>query len=275
MPGLHDVVDADLSRYFDSIPHDDLLKSVARRVADRHVLRLIKMWLKAPIEERDGDGKRRIVGGKGNKRGTPQGGVVSPLLANIYMNRFLKHWRLTGCGEAFRAHVVAYADDFVILSRGRAAEALTWTKAVMTKLGLTLNEAKTSLKNARRSASTSLATRSDRIGTRGTGNGIWAQARPRRACNGSRRRCGNLLVPGNIAPWQEVRDTLNRSLLGWSNYFCYGTRRSAFRSIDRYVYERARDFLARRHKVAGRGTRRFSCEVVYGELGLLRLERLP
>ncbi len=122
--GYTDVVDADLSRYFDSIRHDDLLKSVARRVADGAVLRLIKLWLKAPIEERDGDGRRRIVGGKRNKRGTPQGGVASPLLANIYMNRFLKHWRLTGRGEAFRADVVSYADDFVILSRGCAAEAL-------------------------------------------------------------------------------------------------------------------------------------------------------
>ena len=86
---------------------------------------------------------------------------------------------------------------------------------------------------------------------------------------------GNLLVPGNNDPWWEVRDTLNRSLRGWSNYFSYGTRRSVFRGVDRYVYERVRDFLARRHKVAGRGTRRFSCEVVYGERGLLRLERLP
>jgi len=111
--GYTDVVDADLSHYFDSIPHDDLLKSVARRVADGAVLRLIKLWLKAPIEERDGDGRRRIVGGKRNKRGTPQGGVASPLLANIYMNRYLKHWRLTGRGEAFRAHVVSYADDCV------------------------------------------------------------------------------------------------------------------------------------------------------------------
>src|ERR1700758_2670464 len=107
------------------------------------------MWLRAPIEERDADETRRMSGGKRNTRGTPQGGVASPLLANIYMNRFLKHWRLTGCGEAFRAHVVAYADDFVILSRGGAAEALAWTKAVMTKLGLTLNEAKTSVRNAR------------------------------------------------------------------------------------------------------------------------------
>jgi len=84
-----------------------------------------------------------------SKCGTPQGDVASPLLANIYMNRFLKYWRLSGCGEAFRAHVVSYADDFVILSCGRAAEALAWTKAVMTKLGLTINEAKTSLKDAR------------------------------------------------------------------------------------------------------------------------------
>jgi RNA-directed DNA polymerase len=112
--GYTDVVDADLSRYFDTIPHSDLMKSVARRIVDRQVLRLIKLWLKAPIEERDeGNGTRRINGGKSNTRGTPQGGVASPLLANIYMNRFLKHWRLTGCGEAFRADVVAYADDCV------------------------------------------------------------------------------------------------------------------------------------------------------------------
>ena len=88
-------------------------------------------------------------------------------------------------------------------------------------------------------------------------------------------KVGDLLVPGNNDPWPEVRDTLNRSLRGWSNYFCHGTRRPAFRGVDHYVYERVRDFLARRHKVAGRGTRRFSCDVVYGERGLLRLERLP
>jgi RNA-directed DNA polymerase len=85
----------------------------------------------------------------GARRGTPQGGVASQLLANIYMNRFLKYWRMTGCGQAFRAHVIAYADDFVILSRRYAAEALAWTRSAMTRLGLTLNETKTSLKNAR------------------------------------------------------------------------------------------------------------------------------
>jgi RNA-directed DNA polymerase len=274
--GYTDVVDADLSRYFDSIPHDELLKSVARRIVDRQVLRLIKLWLKAPIEERDdSDGTRRMSGGKSNTRGTPQGGVASPLLANIYMNRFLKHWRLTGRGEAFRAHVVSYADDFVILSRGRAAEALAWTKAVMTRLGLTLNEAKTSLKNARQE-------RFDFLGYsfgphRYKANGKWyLSASPsKKSVQRFKTKVGDLLVPGNNDPWPEVCDTLNSSLSGWSNYFCYGTRRSAFRGVDRYVYERVRDFLARRHKVAGRGTRRFSYEIVYGELGLLRLERLP
>src|ERR671912_2450013 len=146
--GYTGVVDADLSKYFDTIPHRDLMQSVARRIVDRHVLRLIKLWLKAPIEGRDGDGQRRMSGGRGSTRGTPQGGVASPLLSVIYMNRFLKHWRLTRRGEAFHAHVVSYADDFVILSRGHADEALAWTKAVMTKLGLTLNEAKTSVRNA-------------------------------------------------------------------------------------------------------------------------------
>jgi RNA-directed DNA polymerase len=274
--GYTDVVDADLSRYFDSIPHSDLMKAVARRIVDRHVLRLIKLWLKAPIEERDkGNGRRRIGGGKSNTRGTPQGGVASPLLANIYMNRFLKHWRLTGRGEAFRARVVAYADDFVILSRGRAAEALAWTKAVMTKLGLTLNEAKTSLKNARHE-------RFDFLGYsfgphRYKANGKWyLSASPsKKSMQRFKMTVGQLLVPGNNDPWPEVRDKLNTSLIGWSNYFCYGTLRSAFRAVDHYVYERARDFLARRHKVAGRGTIRFSCDVVYGECGLLRLERLP
>ena len=97
--GYTDVVDADLSQYFDTIPHRDLMQSVARRIVDRHVLRLIKLWLEAPVEEREADGARRMTGGKASRQGTPQGGVISPLLANLYMNRFLKHWRSTGRGR--------------------------------------------------------------------------------------------------------------------------------------------------------------------------------
>ena len=269
------MVDADLSCYFDTIPHDELLKSVARRIVDRHVLRLIKLWLKAPIEERDdSDGTQRIGGGKNNARGTPQGGVASPMLANIYMNRFLKYWRLTGRGEAY-AHIVAYADDFVILSRGRAAEALAWTKAAMTRLGLVVNEAKTSLKNARQERFDFLGYSFGPHRYKANGKRYLSASPSKKSVQRLKTKVCSLLVPGNNNSWPEVRDTLNKFLLGWSNYFCHGTCRSAFRSVDRYVYERVRDFLARRHKVAGRGTKRFSCNVVYGERGLLRLERLP
>jgi len=114
------------------------------------MLHLIKMWLKVPVEERDENGKLRVSGGKDSNCGTPQGGVISPLLANLYMNRFLKYWRITGRNEVYRARVVTYADDFLILSRGCAAKALNWTRSVMTRIGLALNEAKTSIKQARR-----------------------------------------------------------------------------------------------------------------------------
>src|SRR6266516_3657462 len=212
--GYTDVVDADLSKYFDTIPHSELMKSVARRIADGAVLRLIKLWLKAPIEERDGEGKRRMSGGKSNARGTPQGGVASPLLANIYMNRFLKHWRLTARGKAFRAHVVAYADDFVILSRGYAAEALAWTKTVMTRLGLMLNEQKTSLKNARQERFDFLGYSFGPHWYKANGQWYLGTSPSKKSVQRLKTTVGNLLVPGNNAPWQEVRDALNAFLFG-------------------------------------------------------------
>src|SRR6476469_3645874 len=272
--GYADVVDADLSKYFDTIPHSELMKSVARRIVDRHVLRLIKMWLRAPIEERDSDGKRRIVGGKGNTRGTPQGGVASPLLANIYMNRFLKHWRLTGCGEAFSAHVVAYADDFVILSRGRAAEALAWTRAVVAKLGLMLNEAKTSVKDARRESFDFLGYTFGPQRYRKDGHWYLGASPSKRSVQRLRTKVGDILVSGNKEPWPTVSRRLNRLLLGWSAYFGYGTRMPAYRAVDNHVYDRVRAFLRKRHNVQGRGTRRFSDAQVFGGFGVLRLRRV-
>ena len=272
--GYTDVVDADLSGYFDSIPHADLMRSVARRVVDRHVLHLIKMWLKTPVEERDGNGKRRMSGGRKATRGTPQGGVASPLLSVIYMNRFLKHWRQTARGEAFRAHVVSYADDFVILSCGYAEEALAWTRAVMTKLGLTLNEAKTSVRNARQEHFDFLGYTFGPEHFRKDGHWYLGASPSRKSVQRLKTKVSDLLVPGEMGTWPDVRDRLNRLLRGWSAYFGYGSRLPAYRAVDNHVYERVRNFLTRRHKVAGRGSHRFSDDYVFGEGGVLRLRRV-
>ena len=186
-----------------------------------------------------------MTGGKGSRYGTPQGGVISPLLANLYMNRFLKHWRRTGRGETYRAHVIAYADDFVILSRGQAAEALDWTRQVMTRLGLALNEAKTAVRNARRERFDFLGYAFGPHHYRKDGHWYLGASPSKKSVLRLKSKVSDLLVPGNTSAWPEVRDRLNRLLRGWSAYFGYGTRLPAYRAIDNHVYDRVRRFLVR------------------------------
>jgi RNA-directed DNA polymerase len=271
--GYTDVVDADLSKYFDTIPHCELMQCVARRIVDREILRLIKAWLTVPVEEREDNGTRRLTGGKQTRRGTPQGGVISPLLANLYMNRFLKHWRRTGKGQQYAAVIVNYADDFVILSRGHAEEAREWTGQVMTRIGLTLNEAKTSIKNATQETFNFLGYT---FGPqRYWKNGQWyTAAKPSdKAIGKLKQAVSDLLQPSQVAPWEEVRDKLNAKLRGWRGYFSYGSLLKAYREIDAYVYDRVRYFMRRRHQSSNsRGTRSFSASVVFGKLGVLRFQ---
>ena len=250
------------------------MRSVARRIVDGRVLRLIKLWLKAPVEERGDDGKRRLTGGRKSTCGTPQGGVVSPLLANLYMNRFLKHWRGTGRGEAYRAHVISYADDFVILSRGHAAEALAWTGRVMTKLGLVLNETKTAIRDARRERFDFLGYSFGPHHYRKDGHWYLGASPSKKSVSRLKATVSDILVPGNVGAWPEIRERLNRLLRGWSTYFSHGTRLPAYRAVDNHVYDRVRHFLVRRHKVPSHGTRRFPRETVFGALGVLHLRRV-
>jgi hypothetical protein len=198
-------------------------------------------------------------------------GVISPLLANLYMNRFLKYWRITAREKAFLAQVVNYADDFVILSRRHAAEARDWTRQVMTRLGLTLNETKTTLKEARRESFDFLGYTFGPQHYRKDGHGYLGAAPSKKSVARLRQKINDVLVPSNIAPWPEVRDRLNSILRGWSTYFSHGTRLLAYRAVDQHVADRVRHFQRRRHQLPSHGTRVLADDVIFGPLGVSRL----
>jgi RNA-directed DNA polymerase len=271
--GHTEVIDADLSRYFDSIPHAALMQSLARRLSDRRMLRLLKGWLKAPVAARGPGGGWRLTGGKRSMRGTPQGGCVSPLLANLYMNRYLKVFHLRGLDRRYGARLVNYADDLVVLCRHGATEVLAQTRRWFTQMGLTLNEQKTRVGDGRQEPFTFLGYTFGPLHYRKDGHWYLGAAPAKKAVQRVKGRIRTILRPSNQAPWAEVVADLNSVLRGWAHYFSYGTRLMAYRAVDHYVYERVRHFLRRRHKVPSRGTRRFPAEQVFGELGVFRLRR--
>jgi len=273
--GHTDVIDADLSKYFDTIPHGELLKSVARRVSDGKLLRLIKAWLKAPVEKVDDRGRARLTGGKKGTRGTPQGGVLSPLLANIYMHRYIKTFRKQGLDVKHAAVLVNYADDFVVLCRRGAAQVLETTRRWMARIGLALNDEKTCIRDGRRETFDFLGYTFGPMWSPKTGGRYTGASPSKKAVRRFRQIVRSRLRPGNMAPEADVVKTLNQTLRGWANYFSYGTLARIRRQLDWYVYERVRGFLRRRHKVQGLGSGRFPQEFVHGRLGVLSLEYLP
>lgn len=272
--GYGQVVDADLSGYFDSIPHSELKKSLARRISDRYMLKLIKMWLKMPVEERDNKGRRhRRNQGKKTGRGTPQGAPISPLLSNIYMRRFVLSWKVLGHEKRLKARIVNYADDLVICCRSGAEEALQEMRRIMGELKLTVNERKTRICRMPKETLEFLGYEIGRcysavngkayIGTRP------AEKRVKRACRMisdlTHCRTGQLAVEDRV-------QKLNQFMEGWANYFCLGPVSKAYRAIDSHARNRLRQWLCRKHKVRGRGIARYPDEYLYGMLGLVRLE---
>lgn len=272
MEGRTDVVDADLSSYFDTIPHDQLMQSVRRRISDGRILELINMWLKAPVVEEDDDGTRR---GRSNPgQGTPQGGVISPLLANIYINRFLKFWTQQELDQKLDSRIVNYADDFVILTRGHAEEALKVTRRVMKAMGLKLNEQKTRLTDVNQEALEFLGYAFGWDYYKPNGR-RYLSARPAKSRVARMKRKVKTWFGRNIhRRWEFVTYKLNQMLRGWANYFSYGSVTKTWRTMDRYVYERAVATLVRKHGREGRGKGQWSGGVMYSQGGLRRLKDL-
>ncbi len=273
--GYTEVVDADLSGYFDSIPHAELMKSVARRVSDRHLLHLIKMWLEAPVEETDEQGRKsRTTRNKDEHRGTPQGGVLSPLLANLYMRRFVLGWKQQGHEQRMDAHIVNYADDFVILTRGRADEAMTAMRDMMTKLKLTVNEKKTRQCSLPEETFTFLGFTFGRQISWKTGKAYLA---PTPATKKVQAICDKISEETRrqttYRTEREQVTRLNQMLVGWATYFRLGYVTAAWHDVQQHACRRLRWWLRRKHKEKADHGEQYPDMQLYERWGLANLIR--
>ena len=273
--GHTQIIEGDLADYFGSIPHAELMKSVARRVSDRHLLHLIKMWLDAPVEEDDGKGgKKRTTPNKDSGRGVPQGSPISPLLSNLYMRRFILGWRQRGLESRLRAKIVSYADDYVICCKGSADEALAEMRQMMARLKLTINEAKTQVCQLPQERFDFLGYTFGRCYSAETGR-AYLGTRP------SKKSLSRIIeaiheCTAQRTTWQEADELvsrINRKLVGWANYFSLGPVSKAYNAIDQYTMRRLRRWLCAKHKVRNTGKTCYSIEYLHDQLGLVWLYR--
>ncbi len=266
LEGKTEVIDADISKYFDTIPHDKLMQLVAKRIVDKQILKLIKMWLKAPIVEERGDGKKEY---KGNEKGTPQGGVISPLLANIYLNVLDTIWVVKKVQEKMGARLVRYADDCVILCRGNTDRILNGVRRVFDNLGLKLNEEKTQVVDTRRESFNFLGFSIGMRRGRKTGR-MYPHTEPsKKALKHIRSEIKQLTTERYSAtPTEIVIRRVNEVARGWVGYFRYGNCTKAMSSLRYYLGYRMRIYMRRKHHYHSLGYRAYPDRYYFDFLGL-------
>ncbi|MBA2306719.1 group II intron reverse transcriptase/maturase [Candidatus Dependentiae bacterium] len=270
--GRREVVDVDLSDYFNSIPHGPLMKSVSRRVSDGKFLQLLKSWIEMSVVEELKTGAKRTTQAKDEHRSTPQGSPISPLLANVYFRRFILAWKKFGLEQKYDAHIVNYADDFVICTKpGNGELVMNEMRKLIERIGLTVNEKKTRL------VTIPVAT-FDFLGY--TFGQMYRHKGPpfigTRPSKKSVKRVMDKIHYETEVRWVQTPVDkrvleLNRIVRGWSNYFNQGPVLPTYGKIQKHMERRLRKWLVRKHKGKGTGYRQYSDEYLYEELGLIKL----
>jgi RNA-directed DNA polymerase len=267
--GKTQVIDADISKYFDTIPHDKLLALVTKRIVDKHILRLIKRWLKAPVVEEGEDGKSRTIG---NQKGTPQGGVISPLLANIYLNVLDKLWKVRKVEERMEARLIRYADDLVVMCRGNAEKILKGTGAILGKLGLSLNEEKTRVVNTWKERFDFLGFTVEMAKSPRTGKKFPLIRPSKKAMAQIQAKIKSLTCRRTLAlPKVIIIQKLNEAVRGWVGYFYCGNCSRNMATTKRFLEERVRIYLRRKQAKKNRGYRQYPNQYLYENLYLYKI----